>query len=116
MIWDNDVDCNYSEMALLKGTWYLPVLSVCSLPDSQHCGGTWTCYYSVHYSQGITVRMWSVLEATVCLTPLIVFHINMISTANEMRRNPGFESAPIVIPTPENCLHFIGKRIRVVGR
>ena len=116
MIYDNDVDCQYSEMALLKGAWYLPVLFVWSLPDSQYCGGTRTCHYSVYYSQGITARMWSVLEETVCSASLSDFHTNMDSSTNEMKRNPGFESATIIIPTPENCLHFIGKRIRVVGR
>lgn len=103
-------------MALLKGTGYLPVLFVCCLSDSQYSGGTWTCNNSIYHSQGVTVSIWRILEETVCSIPFIVFHTNMDSPTDEMRRNPGFESAPILIPTPENCRHCIGKRIRVVGR
>ena len=103
-------------MALLKGTWYLPVLFVCSLPDSQYCGGAWNCYHPIYYSQGITVNMWRILEEIVCSIMFKVFSINMDTSTNEMRRNPGFESAPTFIPTPENCRHFLGKRIRVIGR
>ena len=35
--------------------------------------------------------------------------------SSEMRRNPGFESAAIVLPSADDCQKYLGKRVRVVG-